>query len=67
MPDHEIFPIEQSNLFTEWQLEKAEIMRLKWIESEKAGYDIGWERAYWIWLTRHRAKWRAAIRSAGSS
>ncbi|MBF0569888.1 MAG: hypothetical protein HQL18_03845 [Candidatus Omnitrophica bacterium] len=32
---------------------KAEIDRYKWIESEKAGYDIGFERAAKEWLNRN--------------
>lgn len=51
------FPIEESNLFKLSQLEKEEVDRLKWIESEKAGYDIGIHRARWIWYTKHRSHW----------
>jgi hypothetical protein len=32
---------------------KAEIARHKWYESEKAGHDIGWERASVDWLVHH--------------
>ena len=32
---------------------------LKRIESEKAGRDIGFERAIQLWL-KHRPEWRAA-------
>ncbi len=67
MNKEEMFPIEKSNLFIEWQLEKEEINKLKWIESEKAGYDIGWDRAYWVWIMRYRNSWRAYIRSTGQS
>ena len=34
---------------------RREIERHKWIESEKAGYDIGWERASLDWMLRHGA------------
>jgi hypothetical protein len=33
-------------------------MRHKWIESEKAGHDIGFERALTDWIIKHRTKWR---------
>jgi hypothetical protein len=37
--------------------EREEILKLKWIESEKAGADIGWERAIQIWTDKHRRSW----------
>jgi len=45
-------------LFREFQLEREEILRHKWYESEKVGYDIGFERALMDWIVKHRAKWR---------
>jgi hypothetical protein len=44
-----------------------EIKRYKWIESEKLGQDIGWERARQEWLEKHfpawkRDRWQRAIR-----
>jgi hypothetical protein len=47
-----------------WQfflLERDEILRFKWMESQKAGYDIGLSRAIQIWLQRHRALWIAGL------
>ena len=38
--------------------EREEILKHKWIESEKAGYDIGFERALTDWIIKHRSKWR---------
>ncbi len=48
---------------------QEEIDRYKWIESEKAGRDIGWQRAAGEWWERHfpgwkRAHWDEAIRRA---
>ena len=40
--------------------EKAEILRHKWIESEKAGRDIGFDSAVIDWSVNHRAAWRRA-------
>jgi hypothetical protein len=37
---------------------KTEIDRHKWIESEKAGYDIGIELALMDWILRYRVGWR---------
>jgi len=37
--------VKKSSLYREFQAEREEIMRHKWIESEKAGHDIGCERA----------------------
>lgn len=52
--------IKQTSLYREFQAEREEILRHKWFESEKAGYDIGFERALTDWIIRHRAKWRKA-------
>ncbi|PYL30707.1 MAG: hypothetical protein DMF39_04820, partial [Verrucomicrobia bacterium] len=38
--------------------ERAEILKHKWIESEKAGKDIGFERALLDWIVKHRSNWR---------
>ncbi len=35
-----------------------EILRHKWIESEKAGRDIGFEQALFDWVTNCRALWK---------
>ncbi len=32
-------------------------MKHKWYESEKAGYDIGFERALTDWTAKHRSEW----------
>jgi len=35
-----------------------EITTYKWIESEKAGRDIGWERAGHEWSHKHFPEWK---------
>jgi len=50
--------LKNSTLYKEFQAEREEILKHKWIESEKAGYDIGFERALTDWILKHRAKWR---------
>jgi hypothetical protein len=38
--------------------EREEILKHKWIESEKQGYDIGFERALIDWVFNYRKGWR---------
>ena len=47
-----------SALYREFLAEREEILRHKWIESEKAGRDIGFERALLDWVMHHRAQWK---------
>ena len=51
--------IERSSLYQEFLAERDEILRHKWIESEKRGKDIGFERALLDWIRKHRQKWRS--------
>lgn len=46
------------SLYQEFQAEREEILRHKWLESEKAGRDIGFENALIDWIMNHRANWR---------
>ena len=55
--------VKNSSLYREFQAEREEILKHKWIESEKAGYDIGFERALTDWIIKHRAKWRKTRQS----
>jgi hypothetical protein len=55
--------LKQSTLYQEFLAERDEILKHKWIESEKAGYDIGFERAMTDWLVNHSAAWRRWRRS----
>ena len=50
--------LKNSSLYREFQAEREEILKHKWIESEKAGRDIGFERALTDWIINHRSKWR---------
>ena len=47
-----------SRLYQEFLAEREEIMKHKWFESEKAGHDIGFEKALLDWLLNHRPSWR---------
>jgi len=53
----------RSSLYREYLAEREEILRHKWIESEKAGRDIGFDRALIDWLLRHRGNWRRTRRT----
>jgi hypothetical protein len=46
------------SLYQEFQAEREEILKHKWIESEKAGHDIGFELALTDWMLKHWADWR---------
>jgi hypothetical protein len=50
--------VKNSVLYKEFLAERAEILKHKWIESEKAGKDIGFEKALLDWIMRHRSNWR---------
>jgi hypothetical protein len=50
--------VKNSVLYKEFLAEREEILRHKWIESEKAGKDIGFERALLDWIVKFRSGWR---------
>ena len=50
---------QKSALYQEFLAEREEILRHKWIESEKVGHDIGFEKALLDWIVKHRAGWRS--------
>ena len=52
--------VTESALYKQFVEEKEEILKHKWIESEKAGYDIGFDKALLDWIFKHRIAWRAA-------
>jgi hypothetical protein len=56
--------LKNSTLYREFQAEREEILKHKWIESEKAGHDIGFERALTDWIVKHRSKWRKTRQAA---
>ena len=50
--------VKNSLLYKEFISEREEILRHKWIESEKAGQDIGFEKALLDWVIKYRSAWR---------
>ena len=51
--------VKNSVLYKEFLAEREEILKHKWIESEKAGSDIGFEKALLDWIVKHRSNWRS--------
>jgi hypothetical protein len=58
--------VKRSLLYKEYSAELEQIRLHKWIESEKAGYDIGFERALVDWHLKYRSIWRAKRMSLSS-
>ncbi len=58
---------QQSSLFRETVAERDEIMRHKWLLSERAGRDVGFSAAAYDWIVNHRAAWRLAWRKRNSA
>jgi hypothetical protein len=56
--------LKSSKLYQEYEEQRQEVLRHKWLESEKAGHDIGFEQAFFDWLLRHRRNWRRRRRPA---
>jgi hypothetical protein len=50
--------VKNSALYKQFFAEREEILRHKWLESEKEGHDIGFEHALLDWIIKHRSAWR---------
>jgi len=50
--------VQNLSLYKEFQAEREEILKHKWIESEKAGHDIWFDQALVDWMVNHRQAWR---------
>ena len=58
-PDQAADLVFDSFLYKEFLAEREEILRHKWLESEKAGQDIGLDKAQLNWIFKFRSSWRA--------
>lgn len=47
-----------SNSYKKYLKIRDEILKHKWIESEKARKDIGFEQALTDWIAKHHPKWK---------
>ena len=54
--------LRRSAVYKEFLAEREEILKHKWLESEKAGHVIGYDRALLDWIMNHRDKWRNSYR-----
>ena len=52
------FSIYNSSIYKEFLEEREEVLKHKWLESEKKGYDIGYSAALIDWILKHRRQWR---------
>jgi len=52
----------KSYVYQYYCAERDEILKHKWIESEKAGEDIGFERALLDWVQKYRTGWREMMK-----
>ena len=55
-----------SSLYKKYLAEVEEINKHKWIESEKAGYDIGWNKALIDWIQNHKSEYTKARQNRAS-
>lgn len=51
-------PAAPLNAYSEFKAELEQILRHKWLVSEKENRDVGFERALNEWAQNHRAEWR---------
>lgn len=58
--------VKRSSLYQEFLAEREEILRHKWVQPEKAGHDVGFERALLDWIRFHRDEWRTKRRTVPS-
>ncbi len=59
--------LSHSDIYKEALAEREEVLKHKWLESEKVGYDIGYDRALVDWIMNHREKWRSFRRANKSA
>ena len=59
--------VKNSVLYKEFLAEREEILKHKWIESEKLGHDIGFEKALLDWIVKYRSSWRERRQKAASA
>ena len=57
---------QNSSLYKTYLAEVEEINKHKWIESEKAGYDIGWNKALIDWVQNHKLEYTKARKNRAS-
>ncbi len=51
--------VKDTLIYRQWEAMRRDILQHKWFESEKAGYDIGWDRAVVDWMIKYGASRRS--------
>lgn len=54
------------SLYKKFTIMRNEIMKHKWIESEKKNHDIGFEAALLDWVEHHKKDWKRAQKNIDS-
>ncbi len=65
MPEETDDSNDERSLYQEFLAEREEILKHKWIRSEEAGRDVGFEAALVDWARNHRADWKKEQQSKG--
>jgi hypothetical protein len=55
--------VEKTRLYQQFLEVREHIIKNKWYLSEKAGFDVGFERAVVDWTLRHRKEWATKNKS----
>lgn len=56
--------MQTSSVYQEFLAEREEILRHKWLWSERVRRDVGFDAALIDWVRHHRAAWHAGCRAA---
>lgn len=54
--------ISETSLYREYIALKEEVSKHKWYESERAGYDVGFQKALIDWTMKFKSSWLQARR-----
>jgi hypothetical protein len=60
-----MFPIENSSYYSFHLLEKDQVMKHKWVLSERNNSEVTFSYAQWDWIVHHREAWLQALRASG--
>jgi len=59
--------LEKSSLYQEFLAEREEIMRHKWLKSEEAGHDVGFDATLLDWVMNNRTDWKQKRKEEAAS
>jgi hypothetical protein len=65
-PNDDLQLVKNSLFYKAFSRQRDEILRHKWLESEKAGVDIGFEKALLGWLVQQSSAWQEHHQQRGS-